>query len=417
MQFQKLHSHSVPGEKWEFLKVPFGLSQAPAYFMALITKVLAGCETFALGYMDDILIFSSDEEAHLDHIKAIFHRLQDAKLKLKLSKCNFFKKHLHYLGHLVSVDGLLPTVEKTVAIKDLAPPTNIHEVQVVMGMFNYYRKFIPNFAEVAKSIVELTKKNMKFDWTNKCQVAFDTLKNTLIERPILVFPDPNKDYHLFTDASKAMWSAILMQDQNTVTSDSLDLRPIAYQSGTFKGSQLNWATLTKEAYAIYMAFQKFSFYLEGAFTNLRCDHAPLEKFLQGKTLNNKVNNWGIELSNFKINFQHIKGKRNVMADALSRLKRLGLYDIQEPEADGHEFGHTILEELPPVTVSQVVTDMKPTVLLNNEIEKIVENQATDEMCQHILNNLGLQKFSSYMLEDGIKSGCKSQTDLASKQKC
>ena len=130
-------------EKWEFLKVPFGLSQAPAYFMALITKVLAGCETFPLGYMDDILIFSSDEEAHLDHIEAIFHCLQDAKLKLKLSKCNFFKKHLHYLGHLVSADGLLPTVEKTVAIKDLAPPTNVHEVQVVMGMFNYYHKFIP----------------------------------------------------------------------------------------------------------------------------------------------------------------------------------------------------------------------------------------------------------------------------------
>ena len=123
-----------------------------------------------------------------------------------------------------------------------------------------------------------------------------------------MYPDPNKDYHLFTDASKDTWSAILMQDQSTVSSDGLDLRPVAYQSGTFKGSQLNWATLTKEAYAIYMAFHKFSFYLEGALTNLRCDHAPLEKFLQGKTLNNKVNNWGIELSNFKIIFQHIKGK-------------------------------------------------------------------------------------------------------------
>ena len=87
------------------------------------------------------------------------------KLKLKLSKCNFFKKHLQYLGHLISSDGLLPTVEKTVAIKDLASPTNVHEVQVVMGMFNYYCKFIPNFAEIAKSIVELTKKNINFDWT------------------------------------------------------------------------------------------------------------------------------------------------------------------------------------------------------------------------------------------------------------
>ena len=256
------------GEKWEFLKVPFGLSQAPAYFMALINKVLEGCEVFALGYMDDILIYSPDEETHLIHIEAIFIRLQEAKLKLKLSKCSFFKKHLHYLGHLISSDGLLPTVEKTAAIKDLAQPKNVHEVQVVMGMFNYYRKFIPNFAEIAKSIVELTKKNVKFDWTEKCQLAFDTLKSCLTEGPILVYPNPSKDYHLFTDASKDTWSAILMQDQNTVSSDCLDLRPVAYQSGTFKGSQLNWATLTKEAYAIYMAFRKFSFYLDGALTNL-----------------------------------------------------------------------------------------------------------------------------------------------------
>ena len=90
------------GEKWEFVKVPFGLSQAPAYFMALINKVLEGCENFALGYMDDILIYSTDEETHLIHLKAIFHHLQEAKLKLKFAKCSFFKKHLHYLGHLIS---------------------------------------------------------------------------------------------------------------------------------------------------------------------------------------------------------------------------------------------------------------------------------------------------------------------------
>ena len=256
------------GEKWEFLKVPFGLSQAPAYFMALINKVLEGCEEFALGYMDDILIYSPDKETHLIHIEAIFKCLQEAKLKLKLSKCSFFKKNLHYLGHLISSDGLLPTVEKTIAIKDLAPLRNVHEVQVVMGMFNYYQKFIPNFAEIAKSIVELTKKNVKFEWTEKCQLAFDTLKTCLVEGPILVYPDRNKDYHLFTDASKDTWSAVLMQDQSMVSSDCFDLRPIAYQSGTFKGSQLNLATLTKEAYAIYMAFRKFSFYLEGAFRNL-----------------------------------------------------------------------------------------------------------------------------------------------------
>ena len=150
-----------------------------------------------------------------------------------------------------------------------------------------------------------------------------------------------------------------------------------------------------------MAFRKFSFYLEGALTNLRCDHAPLEKFLQGKTLNNKVNNWGIELSNFKINFQHIKGKRNIMADALSRVKRLGLYDNQDPEPNGQEFGHTILEDLPPIKVSQIVTSEKPIELLNCDNERIMQHQNNDDTCLHIKDNLGLSKFSNYKLENGV----------------
>ena len=276
--------------------------------MASINKVLEGCEEFALGYMDDILIFSPDERTHLIHIEVIFEQLQKAKLKLKMSKCSFFKKHLHYLGHLISSDGILPTAEKTSAIRDIAPPTNIHEVQVAMGIFNYYRKFIPSFAEIAKSIVQLTHKDVKFEWTTTRHTAFQTLKQCLMTSPILVYLDPNKDYYLFTDASKHTWSAILMQDQNASPSTQ-DLRPITYQSGTFKGSQLNWATLTKEAYAIYMAFRKFSFFLEGSLTYLHCDHAPLEKFLQGKTLNNKVNNWGIELSIFKIDFSISRAAR------------------------------------------------------------------------------------------------------------
>ena len=180
----------------------------------------------------------------------------------------------------------------------MAPPTNVYEVQVVMGMFNYYKKFIPNFSEIAKPITELIKKEVPFIWTSKCQVAFDTLKDCLMRSPILVYPDPNKEYHLFTYASKYTWSAILMQEDVDEK-----LKPIAFQSGTFKGSQLNRATLTKEVYAIHMAFRKFSYYLEGAKTILRCDHAPLCKFLSGKTMNNKVNNWGIELSNFQIEFQ------------------------------------------------------------------------------------------------------------------
>ena len=179
------------------------------------------------------------------------------------------------------------------------------------------------------------------------------------------------------------------------------LKPIAFQSGTFKGSQLNWATLTKEAYAVYMAFHKFSYYLEGAKTILRCDHVPLCKFLSGKTMNNKVNNWGSELSNFQIEFQHIRGKCNVMADALSHVKRLGLYTPQEPEPNGREFGHTILEELPPIKVSQIQAYAKPVPPQNCDSEDILKQQCNDELCNQIKQNLGLPKYQDYKLEDGL----------------
>ena len=170
---------STPWRKWEFFKFPFGLNQVPAYFMALINRVLEGFETFAIVYMDGILIFSVDEETHLKHIKLSFEKLDDARLKIKLSKCSFFKKHLHYLGHMISSEDILLTKEKTAAIKEMAPPTNVHEVQVVMGIFNYYKKFIPNFSEISKEIIQLTKKGTHFKWTSKRQLAFDTLKDYL----------------------------------------------------------------------------------------------------------------------------------------------------------------------------------------------------------------------------------------------
>lgn len=420
---------TTPFGKWEFVKVPFGLTQAPAYFMALINQVLEGCHAFAIVYMDDILVFSDNEESHLLHLAEIFKRLKKARLKIKLSKCSFFKKHLHYLGHIISPEGIMPMEDKLAAIKDLAPPTTAHEVQQAMGLFGYYRKFVPNFAEIAKVIVNLTRNNVPFEWTPQCQSAFDTLKEYLVKSPILVYPDPEKEYHLFTDASKTSWSAILMQEN----SETKHLHPIAFQSGSFKGSQLNWAALTKEAYAIYMGFRKLSYYLEGAQTILWCDHAPLKKFLAGRTLNNKVNNWGIELSSFHIEFNHIKGKKNVMADALSRLKRLGLYEEVEPEQDDKEFGHTILEELPEVQVNHthatppipagVGTSVTHSVAAlestaapqadklqtpvtlpqtdDLDLLSIATQQAEDPFCKEVLEKLHLPKFSSFKVANNI----------------
>ena len=171
---------------------------------------------------------------------------------------------MHYLGHLISADGIILR-EKTAAIKELVPHANVHEVQQVMGMFNYYRKFVPNFSEIAKEIVAFTKRGTKFEWTAERQVAFETLKDYLTRSPICIYHDPNKKYYLFTDASKYTWSVILMQQHSTQSEDSkmhMQLHPVVFQSGTFKGSQINWATMKKKP-------MPFTWHLESFHTILR----------------------------------------------------------------------------------------------------------------------------------------------------
>ena len=123
--------------------------------------------------------------------------------------------------------------EKTAGIRELVPPTNVHEIQQVMGIFNYFRKFIPNFSEIAKGIEELTKKGVKFEWTPARQVAFETLKGYLTRSPVLIYPDPNKEYYLFTNASKYTWSAILMHI-NDIESVGAQLQPVCIPKWNFQ---------------------------------------------------------------------------------------------------------------------------------------------------------------------------------------
>ena len=165
---------------------------------------------------------------------------------------------------------------------------------------------------------------MTFEWCKKCAFLFQTLKDALCMEPILKFPDLSKPYVLFTDASKHVWAGVLTQPYTKETGGKLVTvhHPVTYVSGLFRGSQLNWAALTKKAYAIYMSVKKLSFYLTDAEIMLRSDRFPLKKFLLKNMLNSKVNNWAVELETFNIHFEHISGIRNTLADTLSRIMRI-----------------------------------------------------------------------------------------------
>ena len=174
--------------------------------------------------------------------------------------------------------------------------------------------------------------------------------------PILTYPDPNLPYVLFTDTSKYAWACVLPQEKTHIIEKEVQiLHPITYMSGLFKRSEMNWACLTKEAYAIYMSIKKLAYHLEDADITLRSDHLPLKKFLAKNTLNSKVNNWAIEISPFRITFEYIKGIKNTLADTMSRLIDIDPQIQSEPEPEGYEFGYYTFDQLPALEIHDIQT--------------------------------------------------------------
>ena len=158
----------TPFVKYEFLMVPFGLAQAPAYFQLLVNKVLEGL-SFAMTYLDDIIIFSDNELDHLEHLEIVFDRLKEAGLKMKCPKCDFFKREIHYLRHLISADGIRPLPNKLDSIKHMPAPKDAKEIKQFLSLTGYYRKFVPRFAAISRPLTTLTKKDQKLKWTPACQ--------------------------------------------------------------------------------------------------------------------------------------------------------------------------------------------------------------------------------------------------------
>ena len=157
----------TPFGKYKFLMVPFGLARAPAFFQLLMNKVLKGLK-FAMTYLDDIIIFSENESQHLEHLETVFSHLREAGLKMKWSKCDFFKSEIHYLGHLISPEGISPLPNKLDCIKHMPVPKNAKEIKQFLGLTGYYRKFVPRFADIFRPLTTLTKKDKKFEWTPAC---------------------------------------------------------------------------------------------------------------------------------------------------------------------------------------------------------------------------------------------------------
>ena len=302
--------------------------------------------------------------SHLEHLRLLFERLRTADLKLKEVKCNFLKRHIQYLRHIVSDEGITPSPEKLNSLQKMPSSKTPKEIKQFFGLKGYYRKFVPRFSDLARPLNALTRKDVEFKWMPKCQESFELLKTSLMTDLFLTDPDPNLPYVLFTDASKYAWVCVLTQKKTHMLEgkETNLLHPITYMSGLFRGSQLNWACLTKESYVICMSIKKLTYYLEDADVTLRSGHLPLKKFRAKNTLNSKVNNWTIEISPFRITFEYIKGVKNTLADTMSRLIEI---DPQvQPEPEGYKFGYYTFDDLPNIEV----TDIESTLNSITDIE-------------------------------------------------
>ena len=250
----------------------------------------------------------------------------------------------------------------------------------------------------------------------QCDISFQMLKDTLCSAPLLKYLDTNKPYLLYTDASKHGWAGVLTQshtssvDGKTITMD----HPMSYFSGLFCGSQLNWAALTKEPYAIYISVKKSTFYLTGYEITLRSDHLPFKKFLRKMTLNNMVNNWSTEIESFNINFVHISGKANMLAYTLSRLIDTDPDLQQQPELEGHEFGKYYFKVLPKARGSKTHTKIGGDMAEVCEIQITYDNPKNSELLVEL--PLDDKKFASLQendpknrdLHDKVKEGVYNQ---------
>lgn len=268
-------------------------------------------------YIDDIVIYSVSFEEHLTKLRNVFTRLRQHGFVIQPAKCQFLKTAITYLGHIVSSDGLRPMEDKLDKIKQFPKPTSVKEVQMFLGLCNYYNKFIQNFSNLAQPLNGLLKKQKKeFVWTEECEKAFHALISSLTsEDLILQFPCFGKPFFLYTDASAYALGAVLTQENEQGYK-----KPISFASQTLNAAEKNYATIEKELLAIVWATKHFRPYLYGQTFTILSDYKPLQWCFSVKEPSSCLIRWRLKLDEFNCLIKYIPGRDNIVADALSRIR-------------------------------------------------------------------------------------------------
>ena len=320
---------------FECNRMPFGLTNAPATFQRLIETCMGDLHlNSCLLYLDDIVVFSRSFEEHLTRLEAVFQRLHQAGLKLKTSKCHFFKQSIKYLGHIISAKGVHTDPDKISTVRDWPVPISAKELLSFLGFVGYYRRFIRNFSQIARPLYEVTtgvpsKRNKikicpGFRWGPEQEDAFKKLKDLVTSAPVLAFANFNKPFILHTDASAESLGACLYQQQDDNTE-----RPVAFASRGLSPSERNYPAYKLEFLSLKWAVtDKFHDYLYGVPFHVITDNNPLTYIFTTAKLDATSQRWVSALSNYQFSIEYRSGKLNQDADGLSRIRWPEALNIQ-----------------------------------------------------------------------------------------
>src|SRR3954468_13489527 len=312
---------------YEYTVMSFGLTNAPATFSRLMNSIfMEYLDKFVVIYLDDILIYSKNEEEHAERLRLVLMKLREHRMYAKFSKREFWLLEVTYLGHVISAKGIVVNPERVQAVLDWTPPESVKQVRSFLGLESYCRRFVENFSKVAKPLTELLKKDKKFQWTPKCKEIFQELKRRLTSAPVLAPPNTRKNFDIYCDASRRGLGCILMQDRHVVAYASCQLRP----------HEANYPTHDLELVAVVHALKTWQHYLLGNRCEIYTDHQSLKYIFTQPDLNLRQRHWVELISDYDLGITYTPGKANVMADALSRKSYCNNLMLQQGQPLLHE---------------------------------------------------------------------------------
>jgi len=360
---------------FEFTVLPFGLTNAPATFQALMNDTFRDMlDTRVVVYLDDILIYSTSVEQHDKDLEEVLRRLKDSQLFAKGSKCVFFSPRVEFLGHIVSAKGIEVDDKKVHIVSQWPTPSDVHEVRSFIGLANFFRRFVRRFAHIATPLHALTSSKAAWRWDHEDQEAFEALKKALSQAPVVVPFDPTKACVVYTDASDRQIGAVLTQDHGSGP------QVVAFESTTLSSAQTSWSVQDKEMYSIVHACQTWRHYLHGSEVEfvVNTDHASLQWFFTCKEPSSRHQRWAQKLGEFKFTISYQPGKLNAVADALSR----------RPQS----------ATLAAVHVLAASTSVG---VASGLLQTVQEGYRKDPACNAIISDIEQRKPSRYQLVDGL----------------